>query len=356
MALEGADVTNLPSIADDIDNLAGTIQSHLGTIHRLIGEVKWQGRDATAFKNDWEDIAAPLNAFVGKLNGLAGHLIIQISDQERTSDNLGAVGGTVAPSLIAAAEGSGLGLGSPTLAGRTLAILGSLFGGAYALGDRGYQLGDHVYDSQEYKDYSSIKSWDDGLHDVGDDALYLKYWSQGEKDSAPTVTDILRKAVTGEDSDVGVVAKALSGGDDAKDASMVADLSKYAPIAKTGGKALGVVGGVASVAMDSYAANKDWHKDNNIQRANHVSTIAVDVTSTAFMVAPNPVTAVALGVSGVAWAGTDVAMNWHKYDTAMDHVATTVSQHPVQAAEDVADFAVKYSPAGVGYSLVKHLF
>lgn len=87
------------------------------------------------------------------------------------------------------------------------------------------------------------------------------------------------------------------------------------PGATTFSRRAGVVGGVASTGLDAYNLYKQGNPVEAFERegAGYVADVArtgFSASTTAFFVAPNPVTGGAVIVTGVVWAGAEVWDEW----------------------------------------------
>jgi hypothetical protein len=106
-------------------------------------------------------------------------------------------------------------------------------------------------------------------------------------------------------------------------------------------KKIGVAGGALSVTGDAADLYHDITDGNSSTAsvANHITKTAFDVSSTAFIAAPNPYTAGATIVTGVAWLGTEAWEHWdditHAIDDGWDAATSTIGG----VVDDVGDFA-----------------
>ncbi|GAA3536716.1 hypothetical protein AFL01nite_11300 [Aeromicrobium flavum] len=80
-------------------------------------------------------------------------------------------------------------------------------------------------------------------------------------------------------------------------------------------RGLGIVGGVASTGMGAYDLYQQGNPVEAFERegAGYVADVAetaFSASSTAFLIAPNPVTATLAVGSGLVWAGAEVVDNW----------------------------------------------
>jgi len=86
-------------------------------------------------------------------------------------------------------------------------------------------------------------------------------------------------------------------------------------------RGLGIVGGVAATALDGYNLYLQGNPVEAFQRegAGYVADVArtgFNVSLTAAMIAPNPVTWGAVAITGVVWAGAEIVDNWPAISSA----------------------------------------
>ncbi len=92
----------------------------------------------------------------------------------------------------------------------------------------------------------------------------------------------------------------------------------------------GIVGGIASTGIGAYDLVQQGNPIAAYERRGagyvaDVASTAFSASTTAFLIAPNPVTAGAAIVTGVVWAGAEVVDHWDEIVDVADTVGTAVS-------------------------------
>jgi hypothetical protein len=117
-------------------------------------------------------------------------------------------------------------------------------------------------------------------------------------------------------------------------------------------KKIGVVGGVVSTAMDAGTLAHDHPRKDPAAFASDLARTGFDVSSTAFLLMPTPLTGGAVVVTGVIWAGSEIYQHrreiGHILDSGRDIASDTGRKIGAQI-EDAGD-AIGKSLSGVGHA------
>lgn len=259
MARIGADTTQLRLLADQVGQQANALEQSFESISSLTKQVPWTGYDAERFRHEWSTIHRP-NLAMGAttLSELARVLRRQADEQDQASSG-GASGlnGIIIPTYCYAQSPTDLLWPWPGLPPGTdlLDLLG--------------WFKDHVWESA-----SSFLMWRKALN-----------------------------GLRGLPMDWGV-------------------LSKIRFIGPGGARVLGGLGAGFSTALDfkhliDLGNPVDAFNADPASYTSDIAQTAFDASTVALFIAPNPVTAGAVVVTGVIWAGTEV---WDHWDTISDTV------------------------------------
>jgi hypothetical protein len=130
----------------------------------------------------------------------------------------------------------------------------------------------------------------------------------------------------------------------ARSAGWLSDATRATPVFTK----IGIAGGVVSVGLD---INKLAHDDPGKDPAAFATDLArtgFDVSTTAFLIAPNPITGGAVVVTGLAWAGTEV---W-QHHAEITHALDNAKDFAVDEVKDVGEGA-KHAVSSIGHG-AKH--
>lgn len=176
-------------------------------------------------------------------------------------------------------------------------------------------------------------------------AKYLPYWRAAQSWNAVAPGSPLAMWATAQSTarlptfNNSIVGRGLASGASRVPAlreagAWLGDAPKATPLFR----GVGIAGGAISTGLDAYGLYKQGNPVEAFKRdpagyASDVSRTAFSASSTAFFVAPNPVTGGAVIITGAAWAGTEAWENREAIGQAFNDGA----QWAGDAAEDVRD-------------------
>ena len=130
---------------------------------------------------------------------------------------------------------------------------------------------------------------------------------------------------------------------------LLAGIPKLGPWLKTPGatnifRGLGIFGGVLSTGLGLYGLYQQGNPIDAFRRdpgsyASDVAGTAFSASATAFLIAPNPVTAILSLGTGIVWAGTEVWDHWDQISSATDHAWDSATMGIADAWDAGADLA-----------------
>jgi hypothetical protein len=288
----GADAGELAVAAAQLRAAAAELDGHASTLTANLGSVAWIGGVSVRFLGHWNGTHRP------HMNGTATYLRDAAAQLDRNA----------AEQL--AASGAGDAAAGPG------SVLGGLTGAGFADGPGGgsfWDDGDGILDEiVEFLTGDIGNVWhggDDGLP-IGQLAAALVRVARTRAFLLGGLADELFPVFN-----TGRVGVALAGA--LEGIPGLAGIGRWlgTPGATTAFRAVGVVGGVISTGAGLYTLYQPGNPVDAFQRdgAGYVADVAgtaFSASTTAFLIAPNPVTGALVIGTGVVWAGAEIVDHW----------------------------------------------
>lgn len=292
----GADVEGLDRVAKTFDTAARQIERVGPEVTSSLQLTEWKGQDRQQFESDLKTRIIPQTRRIsGELKSLGEAMRRQADQQRRASESMGGSGGFV-PGLP----------GLPGLPGTPLPSIDDIV---------------DWFQSIDWKDLAQ-KGWERIVKPV---LTALKFKTLFQLLQAGSLATFLATGGT-----FGILQKFIGAG---------------------GARAFGAVTGFISVGLDIWNLVQQGNPIEAFQRdpasySSDVAQLLFDGSFTAFLLFPNPVTAVIAGVAGVIWLGTEIWDHWDDITAGIENGVewvgdrfTDVTNWAGGVADDVGDFA-----------------
>jgi uncharacterized protein YukE len=282
--VSGADLDELARLATRIERSAARLATVTNAASADVSALNriWDGPDAAQFRQAWLNTHRPrLNRAVQELHDAAATIERNRQAQEFTSAADGTGLGALLP-LAAALNGDGRWPQVQSLGGDALDFIFGDIGNFWNGGDQGFPVGSAAA--------AILKLNRIAMHAFGEGSLPV--FNTGY------VGRNLAKLLAARSGNLGAIGAWMQ-----------------TPGANNAFKALGVAGGVVSTGLGLYDLYQqgnpiDAFQENGAGYVADVAGTAFSASTTAFLLAPNPVTgALALG-TGAVWLGAEVVDNW----------------------------------------------